>query len=164
MKLNQMIDLTNWKLIGGGGTVFEAKYDVVRQAILTQLFYTHGEREVRTTFDEGQMIIDYVRAFMMSNKQKFIYIFTTSQEDFLSQDNTSTTNSTDESNAFNTDYYGGSGQTGKDTATGDTTTTNKSINNKDKSKNFYDVADNYLFRQMMNTICETFTIDEEIRW
>jgi len=100
---------------------------------------------------------------MLSNKQKFIYIFTSSQEDFLSQDNTSTTNSTDESNAFNTDYYGGSGQTGKDTATGDTTTTNKSINNKDKSKNFYDVADNYLFRQMMNTICETFTIDEEIR-
>ena len=54
--------------------------------------------------------------------------------------------------------------TGNDTATGDTTTTNKSINNKDKAKNFYDVADNYLFRQMMNNICETFTVDEEIRW
>ena len=105
----------------------------------------------------------YIKAFMFSNNQKFIYIFTSSQEDFLSQDNTSITNSTDESNAFNTDYYGGSGQTGKDTATGDTTTTNKSINNKDKTKNFYDVADNYLFRQMINTICETFIIDEEIK-
>ena len=164
MKLNQMIDLVNWKLIGGGGTVFDAQYDIVRQAILTQLFFTHSDREVRPVFTEGQMIIDYVRAFMTSNKQKFIYIFTSSQEDFLSQDNTSTTNTSDESNAFNTDYYGGSGQTGKDTATGDTTTTNKSINNKDKAKNFYDVANNVLFRQMMNTICETFTIDEEIKW
>ena len=164
MKLNQMIDLYNWKLLGGGGTVFEAKYDIVRQAVLTQLFFMHGERELRAIFTETQMIIDYVRAFMMSNKQKFIYIFDTSQIDFLSQDSTTITNSTDESNAFNTDYYGGSGQTGKDTATGDTTTTNKAINNKDKSRNFYDVADNYLFRQMMNTICETFTIDEEIKW
>ena len=164
MKLHQLIDLTNWKLIGGGGTVFEAKYDIVRQAILTQLFFVHSEREVRPIFTEGQMVIDYVQSFMISNKQKFIYIFTSSQEDFLSQDNTSTTNTTDESNAFNTDYYGGSGQTGKDTATGDTTTTNKSINNKDKAKNFYDVANNVLFRQMLNNICETFTIDEEIKW
>ena len=164
MKLNQLIDLFNWKLIGGGGTVFEAKYDIVRQAILTQLFFVHSEREVRPIFTDGQKVIDYVQSFMISNKQKFIYIFTSSQEDFLSQDNTSTTNTSDESSAFNTDYYGGSGQTGKDTATGDTTTTNKSINNKDKAKNFYDVANNVLFRQMLNNICETFTIDEEIKW
>ena len=164
MKLHQLIDLTNWKLIGGGGTVFEAKYDAVRQAILTQLFFAHSEREVRAIFTEGQLVIDYVRAFMMSNKQKFIYIFDTCQEDFLSQDSTTITNSTDESNAFNTDYYGGEGKTGKDTSTGDTTTTNKAINNKDKSRNFYNVADNYLFRQMMNVLCETFIIDEEIRW
>ena len=91
MKLHQLIDLTNWKLLGGGGTVFEAKYDVVRQAILTQLFFAHGEREVRAIFTEGQKVIDYVQAFMMSNKQKFIYIFDTSQIDFLSQDSTTST-------------------------------------------------------------------------
>ena len=162
MKLNQMITLTNWTNIGG--SAFDTKYEVSRISILTQLYFIHGAREVRDNFTNETDVASYVSAFMLSNKQKFIYIFTSSQEDFLSQDNTSTTNSTDESNAFNTDYYGGSGQTGKDTATGDTTTTNKSINNKDKSKNFYDVADNYLFRQMMNTICETFTIDEEIKW
>lgn len=164
MKLNQLIDLYNWKLIGGGGTVFEQKYDTVRTSILTQLFFMYGEREIRSIFDETQKVIDYVQSFMMSNKQKFIYIFDTSQIDFLSQDSTTITNSTDESNAFNTDYYGGEGKTGKDTSTGDTTTTNKSINNKDKSRNFYDVAGNYLFRQMMNVLCETFTIDEEIKW
>ena len=162
MKLNQMITLTNWNNIGAD--IFETKYNETKVSILTQLYFTHGAREVRDNFANETDIITYIQAFMRSNKQKFIYIFDTSQIDFLSQDNTSTTNSTDESNAFNTDYYGGSGQTGKDTATGDTITTSKSINNKDKSKNFYDVADNYLFRQMMNTICETFTIDEEIRW
>ena len=162
MKLNQMITLTNWNNIGAN--IFELKYNETKVSILTQLYFSHGAREVRDTFTNETDIIAYIQAFMRSNKQKFIYIFTSSQEDFLTQDNTSTTNSTDESNAFNTDYYGGSGQTGKDTATGDTTTTNKSINNKDKTKNFYDVADNYLFRQMMNTICETFTIDEEIKW
>ena len=162
MKLNQMITLTNWNNMGAN--IFETPYNEAKVSILTQLYFTHGAREVRDNFTNDIDIITYIQAFMRSNKQKFIYIFTSSQEDFLSQDNTSTTNSTDESNAFNTDYYGGSGQTGKDTATGDTTTTNKSINNKDKTKNFYDVADNYLFRQMMNTICETFTIDEEIKW
>ena len=162
MKLNQMITLTNWNNIGSN--VFEASYNETRSSMLTQLYFIHGAREVRDNFTSEDDIITYIQAFMRSNKQKFIYIFTSSQEDFLSQDNTSITNTTDESNAFNTDYYGGSGQTGKDTATGDTTTTNKSINNKDKTRNFYDVADNYLFRQMMNTICETFTIDEEIRW
>ena len=162
MKLNQMITLTNWNNIGAD--IFEPKYNETKVSILTQLYFTHGAREVRDNFTNETDIIAYIQAFMRSNKQKFIYIFTSSQEDFLSQDNTSITNTTDESNAFNTDYYGGSGQTGKDTATGDTTTTNKSINNKDKTKNFYDVADNYLFRQMMNTICETFTIDEEIKW
>ena len=162
MKLNQMITLTNWNNMGA--SIFELSYNEVKVSILTQLYFSHGAREVRDNFTNETDIIAYIQAFMRSNKQKFIYIFTSSQEDFLSQDNTSTTNSTDESNAFNTDYYGGSGQTGKDTATGDTTTTNKSINNKDKTKNFYDVADNYLFRQMMNNICETFTIDEEIKW
>lgn len=162
MKLNQMITLTNWNNIGAN--IFELKYNETKVSILTQLYFSHGAREVRDNFTNEADIIAYIQAFMRSNKQKFIYIFTSSQEDFLSQDNTSITNTTDESNAFNTDYYGGSGQTGKDTATGDTTTTNKSINNKDKTKNFYDVADNYLFRQMMNTICETFTIDEEIKW
>lgn len=162
MKLNQMITLTNWTNIGSD--VFEPQYNETKVSILTQLYFIHGAREVRDNFTSETDISAYIRAFMRSNKQKFIYIFTSSQEDFLSQDNTSITNTTDESNAFNTDYYGGSGQTGKDTATGDTTTTNKSINNKDKSKNFYDVADNYLFRQMLNTICETFTIDEEIKW
>ena len=162
MKLNQMIDLNSWKAIGDD--VFDQSYNDAKTTILIQLFYTHGEREVRANFTEQTMISEYVRAFMRSNKQKFIYIFDTSQIDFLSQDSTTITNSTDESNAFNTDYYGGSGQTGKDTATGDTTTTNKAINNKDKSRNFYDVADNYLFRQMMNVLCETFTIDEEIKW
>lgn len=162
MKLNQMITLTNWTNIGG--SAFDTKYEGSRISILTQLYFIHGAREVRDNFTTEIDIASYVSAFMLSNKQKFIYIFTSSQEDFLSQDNTSITNTTDESNAFNTDYYGGSGQTGKDTATGDTTTTNKSINNKDKTRNFYDVADNYLFRQMMNTICETFTIDEEIKW
>ena len=162
MKLNQMITLTNWTNIGSD--VFDAEYNVVKATILTQLYFTHGAREVRDNFTSEADITRYIRAFMRSNKQKFIYIFTSSQEDFLSQDNTSITNTTDESNAFNTDYYGGSGQTGKDTATGDTTTTNKSINNKDKAKNFYDVANNVLFRQMLNNICETFTIDEEIKW
>ena len=162
MKLNQMITLTNWTNVGG--SAFDTKYETSRISILTQLYFIHGAREVRDNFTSEIDILSYVSAFMLSNKQKFIYIFTSSQEDFLSQDNTSITNTTDESNAFNTDYYGGSGQTGKDTATGDTTTTNKSINNKDKTRNFYDVADNYLFRQMMNTICETFTIDEEIKW
>ena len=162
MKLNQMIAIDNWNSIGDD--VFDAEYNGAKACILTQLYFTHGAREVRDNFTSGDDITRYIRAFMRSNKQKLIYIFTSSQEDFLSQDNTSITNTTDESNAFNTDYYGGSGQTGKDTATGDTTTTNKSINNKDKTKNFYDVAGNYLFRQMMNTICETFTIDEEIRW
>ena len=162
MKLNQMITLTNWNNIGSD--VFEASYNETRSSMLTQLYFIHGAREVRDNFTSETDITTYIQAFMRSNKQKFIYIFTSSQEDFLSQDNTSITNTTDESNAFNTDYYGGSGQTGKDTATGDTTTTNKSINNKDKTRNFYDVADNYLFRQMINTICETFTIDEEIKW
>ena len=162
MKLNQMITLTNWNNMGAN--IFETQYNETKVSILTQLYFSHGSREVRDNFTNETDIITYVQAFMRSNKQKFIYIFTSSQEDFLSQDNTSITNTTDESNAFNTDYYGGSGQTGKDTATGDTTTTNKSINNKDKTKNFYDVADNYLFRQMLNTICETFTIDEEIKW
>lgn len=162
MKLNQMITLTNWNNIGSN--VFEASYNETRSSMLTQLYFIHGAREVRDNFTSETDITTYIQAFMRSNKQKFIYIFTSSQEDFLSQDNTSITNTTDESNAFNTDYYGGSGQTGKDTATGDTTTTNKSINNKDKTRNFYDVADNYLFRQMINTICETFTIDEEIKW
>ena len=162
MKLNQMITLTNWNNIGAD--IFEATYNETRNSMLTQLYFIHGAREVRDNFTSETDITTYIQAFMRSNKQKFIYIFTSSQEDFLSQDNTSITNTTDESNAFNTDYYGGSGQTGKDTATGDTTTTNKSINNKDKTRNFYDVADNYLFRQMMNVICETFIIDEEIRW
>lgn len=162
MKLNQMIQRTTWT--NTGVLFFDSAYRDVVVSILTQLYFIHGSREVRDNFTSESDITAYVRAFMQSNKQKFIYIFTSSQEDFLSQDNTSITNTTDESNAFNTDYYGGSGQTGKDTATGDTTTTNKSINNKDKTKNFYDVADNYLFRQMMNTICETFTIDEEIKW
>ena len=162
MKLNQMITLTNWNNIGAN--IFETTYNETRVSILTQLYFNHGAREVRDNFTSETDITTYVQAFMRSNKQKFIYIFTSSQEDFLSQDNTSITNTTDESNAFNTDYYGGSGQTGKDTATGDTTTTNKSINNKDKAKNFYDVSDNVLFRQMLNTICETFTIDEEIKW
>ena len=162
MKLNQMITIDNWSNIGQD--VFADGDNPSRSTILIQLYFTHGAREVRDNFTSENDIIRYIRAFMRSNKQKFIYIFNSSQEDFLSQDNTSITNTTDESNAFNTDYYGGSGQTGKDTATGDTTTTNKSINNKDKTKNFYDVADNYLFRQMMNNICETFAIDEEIKW
>ena len=162
MKLNQMIDLNSWKAIGDD--VFDIEYNAAKTTILTQLFFMHGEREARNNFTDQDTITQYVRAFMRSNKQKLIYIFDTSQIDFLSQDSTTITNSTDESNAFNTDYYGGEGKTGKDTSTGDTTTTNKAINNKDKSRNFYDVADNYLFRQMMNTICETFTIDEEIRW
>ena len=162
MKLNQMIQRTSWTNIGV--LFFDSIYRDAVVSILTQLYFIHGSREVRENFTSQGDIETYVRSFMRSNKQKFIYIFTSSQEDFLSQDNTSITNTTDESNAFNTDYYGGSGQTGKDTATGDTTTTNKSINNKDKAKNFYDVADNYLFRQMLNTICETFTIDEEIKW
>lgn len=163
MKLNQMIELNSWKAIGD--IVFNTQeYNDVKNSIMGQLYFMHGERELRANFTNREMIEQYVVSFMRSNKQKLIYIFTSSQEDFLSQDNTSITNSTDESNAFNTDYYGGSGQTGKDTATGDTTTTNKSINNKDKTRNFYDVADNYLFRQMMNTLCETFTIDEEIKW
>ena len=162
MKLNQMITLTNWTNIGSD--VFEATYNDIRSSMLTQLYFIHGAREVRDNFTNEDDVKSYIKAFMFSNKQKFIYIFTSSQEDFLTQDTTTITNTTDESNAFNTDYYGGSGQTGKDTATGDTTTTNKSLNNKDKTKNFYDVADNYLFKQMMNTICETFTIDEEIKW
>ena len=128
-----------------------------------QLYFAHGEREVRANFTTREMIEQYVFFFMSSNKQKLIYILDTCSQDFLSQDSTTITNSTDESNAFNTDYYGGEGKTGKDTSTGDTTTTNKAINNKDKSRNFYDVADNYLFRQMMNVLCETFTIDEEIK-
>lgn len=162
MKLNQLIDLNSWKAIGDD--VFDSQYNAVKTTILTQLYFAHGEREARVNFTNQDMITTYVRAFMRSNKQKLIYIFDTSQIDFLSQDSTTITNSTDESNAFNTDYYGGEGKTGKDTSTGDTTTTNKAINNKDKSRNFYDVADNYLFRQMMNILCETFTIDEEIRW
>ena len=162
MKLNQMIDLNSWKAIGDD--VFDNEYNAAKTTILTQLYFMHGEREARNNFIDQDMITQYVRAFMRSNKQKFIYIFDTSQIDFLSQDSTTITNSTDESNAFNTDYYGGEGKTGKDTSTGDTTTTNKAINNKDKSRNFYDVADNNLFRQMMNVLCETFTIDEEIRW
>lgn len=163
MKLNQMIDLNSWKAIGD--IVFNTQeYNGIKNSIMGQLYFMHGEREVRANFPDTQMIEQYVISFMRSNKQKLIYIFDTSQIDFLSQDSTTITNSTDESNAFNTDYYGGEGKTGKDTSTGDTTTTNKAINNKDKSRNFYDVADNYLFRQMMNTLCETFTIDEEIRW
>lgn len=162
MKLNQMIQRTTWT--NTGVLFFDSAYRDVVVSILTQLYFIHGSREVRDNFTSESDITSYVRSFMQSNKQKFIYIFDTCSQDFLSQDSTTITNSTDESNAFNTDYYGGEGKTGKDTSTGDTTTTNKAINNKDKSRNFYDVADNYLFRQMMNVICETFTIDEEIRW
>ena len=162
MKLNQMIQRTTWT--NTGVLFFDSAYRDVVVSILTQLYFIHGSREVRDNFTSGSDITSYVRSFMQSNKQKFIYIFDTCSQDFLSQDSTTITNSTDESNAFNTDYYGGEGKTGKDTSTGDTTTTNKAINNKDKSRNFYDVADNYLFRQMRNVICETFTIDEEIRW
>lgn len=162
MKLNQMIQRTTWT--NTGVLFFDSAYRDVVVSILTQLYFIHGSREVRDNFTTESDITSYVRSFMQSNKQKFIYIFDTCSQDFLSQDSTTITNSTDESNAFNTDYYGGEGKTGKDTSTGDTTTTNKAINNKDKSRNFYDVADNYLFRQMMNVICETFTIDEEIRW
>lgn len=162
MKLNQMIPRTTWTNIGA--LFFHSPYIDVVVSILTQLYFIHGNREVRDNFTSESDITSYVRSFMQSNKQKFIYIFDTCSQDFLSQDSTTITNSTDESNAFNTDYYGGEGKTGKDTSTGDTTTTNKAINNKDKSRNFYDVADNYLFRQMMNVLCETFTIDEEIRW
>ena len=163
MKLNQMIDLNSWKAIGDI-TFNEQAYNGLKNSIMGQLYFAHGERELRANFTNREMIEQYVSFFMSSNKQKLIYILDTCSQDFLSQDSTTITNSTDESNAFNTDYYGGSGQTGKDTATGDTTTTNKAINNKDKSRNFYDVADNYLFRQMMNVLCETFTIDEEIKW
>lgn len=163
MKLNQMIDLNSWKAIGDI-TFSEAPYNGLKNSIMGQLYFAHGERELRANFTAREMIEQYVSFFMSSNKQKLIYILDTCSQDFLSQDSTTITNSTDESNAFNTDYYGGEGKTGKDTSTGDTTTTNKAINNKDKSRNFYDVADNYLFRQMMNVLCETFTIDEEIRW
>lgn len=162
MKLNQMIQRTSWTNIGV--LFFDSTYTDAVVSILTQLYFIHGNREVRENFTSQSDIETYVKSFMRSNKQKFIYIFDTCRQDFLSQDSTTITNSTDESNAFNTDYYGGEGKTGKDTSTGDTTTTSKSINNKDKSRNFYDVADNYLFRQMMNTLCETFTIDEEIKW
>lgn len=163
MKLNQLIDLNSWKAIGD--IIFNTQeYNGVKNSIMGQLYFMHGERELRANFTNQELIEQYVFSFMRSNKQKLIYIFDTSQIDFLSQDSTTITNSTDESNAFNTDYYGGEGKTGKDTSTGDTTTTNKAINNKDKSRNFYDVADNYLFRQMMNILCETFTIDEEIKW
>ena len=163
MKLNQMIDLNSWKAIGDI-TFNEQAYNGLKNSIMGQLYFAHGERELRANFTNREMIEQYVSFFMSSNKQKLIYILDTCSQDFLSQDSTTITNSTDESNVFNTDYYGGEGKTGKDTATGDTTTTNKAINNKDKSRNFYDVADNYLFRQMMNVLCETFTIDEEIRW
>lgn len=163
MKLNQMIDLNSWKAIGDI-TFNEAPYNGLKNSIMGQLYFAHGERELRANFTDREKIEQYVFYFMSSNKQKLIYILDTCSQDFLSQDSTTITNSTDESNAFNTDYYGGEGKTGKDTSTGDTTTTNKAINNKDKSRNFYDVADNYLFRQMMNVLCETFTIDEEIRW
>ena len=163
MKLHQMIDLNSWKAIGDL-TFNEAPYNDLKNSIMGQLYFAHGEREVRANFTNQAMIEQYVFFFMSSNKQKLIYILDTCSQDFLSQDSTTITNSTDESNAFNTDYYGGEGKTGKDTSTGDTTTTNKAINNKDKSRNFYDVADNYLFRQMMNVLCETFTIYEEIKW
>ena len=163
MKLNQMIDLNSWKAIGDT-TFNEAPYNALKNSIMGQLYFAHGERELRNNFTDREKIEQYVFYFMSSNKQKLIYILDTCSQDFLSQDSTTITNSTDESNAFNTDYYGGEGKTGKDTSTGDTTTTNKAINNKDKSRNFYDVADNYLFRQMMNVLCETFTIDEEIKW
>lgn len=163
MKLNQMIELNSWKAIGDI-TFDTPETNGVKNSIMGQLYFMYGEREVRANFTNREMIEQYVLSFMRSNKQKLLYIFATCNEDFLSQDSTTITNSTDESNAFNTDYYGGEGKTGKDTSTGDTTTTNKAINNKDKSRNFYDVAGNYLFRQMMNVLCETFTIDEEIRW
>lgn len=162
MKLNQLITNDDWKNIGT--LLFDIHHAEIKSAVMTQLYYMHGDREVRPTFKNANDINVYVDAFMTTNKQKLIYLFSTSLEDFLSNDNTTTANTTDESNAFNTDYYGGEGKTGKDTSSAETRTTNKSVNNKDKVRNFYDVSNNYLFRMMMNIICETFTIDEEIRW
>lgn len=163
MKLNQVINYNEWKAIVLTSSFQDVARDVLNK-IFYQLYYKHGSREVRENFLNPVVIKDYWQSFFDANKQKLLYILSTANEDFLSQDNIVTTETTDEANAFNTDYYGGEGQTGKDTATGNTSTTNKSINNKDKSRNFYDIADNYLFKQVMNTICETFIIDEEIGW
>lgn len=163
MKLNQVINYNEWKAIVLTSSFQDVARDTLNK-IFFQLYYKHGSREVRENFSNPQVIKDYWQSFFDANKQKLLYVLSTANEDFLSQDNIVTTETTDEANAFNTDYYGGEGQTGKDTATGNTSTTNKSINNKDKSRNFYDIADNYLFKQVMNTICETFIIDEEIGW
>lgn len=163
MKLNQVMNYNEWKAIVLTSSFQDVARDTLNK-IFFQLYYKHGSREVRENFQDAVVIKDYWQSFFDANKQKLLYVLSTANEDFLSQDNIVTTETTDEANAFNTDYYGGEGQTGKDTATGNTSTTNKSINNKDKSRNFYDIADNYLFKQVMNTICETFIIDEEIGW
>lgn len=163
MKLNQVIRSSEWS-----GIVLTSTFtDPERQTLLMvfrQLYLKHGAREVREGFSDAQTIKDYCQAFFETNKQKLLYALSTANEAFLSQESTMTTQSTDEANAFNTDYYGGEGQTGKDTASGNISTTNTAVNNKDKTRNFYDLANNYLFKQIMNTICETFIIDEEIGW
>ena len=85
MKLNQMITIDNSSDIGN--EIFDINYQGIKVAILIQLYFKHGAREVRDNFTNESDIIRYIRAFMRSNKQKFIYIFDSSQEDFLSQDN-----------------------------------------------------------------------------
>lgn len=159
MKLKEMISIDNWKQIG-----VNIVNNNLWQDILTQLYYIHGFRELRPGFETESDITTYTTSFINTNLQKIKYILSTANEEFLSQDSTMITNTQDETNAFNTDYYGGEGQTGKDTAQGDTTTTNTAINNKDKLRNFYDLTNNYLFKMLMNNLCDTFMIDESIRW
>lgn len=158
MKLIE-ITVTDWKTSLTNGVVFkednQKKLDILYDT-LSNLYYKNLNRYFRPHLESYWSRIgnDYIK----SNLQKIDMLLSTAFQDFISQDNkTTTTNSNVD---YNVDYYGGEGQRSKDTATGEVLYSN--INNKDKIRNYRDISQNLIFRELMNILFETFI--EGMEW
>lgn len=165
---NVTIDL--WRVITQRviGNEIPEEYRDRFQDLFDSVFWDNSFRTLRTVYTvivetQGTKIwsgATVVESYIKSNAKKIIYMLDTIKDDFLTTETTTTSKSQDD--AYNVDYYGGEGQTGKGVAQGASKTIYK--DNKSKLWNFSDLADNSLFQRLINILCSTYYIDEEVHW
>ena len=153
MKLNQLI---NENLIWDAITNAHQNWDVTYQenllAILTMLSLNHGERPVRPNFDTAEKLQKYLTGWIRINQQRLTYLLQTISSEFIQTTNTNTVNV--ENTNFNVDYFGGVGQT--DRQSNDKTFKTEWIDAKIKLSNFDNIMNNLIFHDLFNKICEVW--------
>ena len=112
----------------------------------------HSRRLVRPNFTNTAILRMHLINYVQMNKQKLTYLAQTASSEFLEVENSSVNDMVN--TQFNTDFQGGTGQTGK--GENNLKTISKTKDKREWLLNHQDLSENVIIVGWFNSVCESW--------